>query len=157
MWHFVLWHLLTRQSIDQRWPLIIILLLWESAVLPVHLTDWGGAFPGDLATIVFIKQHLIHQVRLNQVGLCRRLRGPIVVTLQSKRWEEQREEEKRESRGKRLALKQYYHKQIRSHKKRSWSAVQHVNKRYRCAINGTISIYVMWGKETQAERSSTVS
>lgn len=95
-WHSVLWHLLTRQSIDQRWPLIIIFLLGDCAVLPVHLADWGGAFPGDLATVVFIKQHLIHQVGLHQVGLRRRLRGPVVVTLQSEGWEEQREEERNE-------------------------------------------------------------
>lgn len=91
-WHSVLWHLLTGQSIDQRRPLIIIFLLGDRAVLPVHLTDWGGAFPGNLATVVFIKKHLIHQVRLYQVGLRGRLRGPIVVALQSQGWEEQRDE-----------------------------------------------------------------
>lgn len=95
-WHFVLWQLLTRQSIDKRWPLVIIFLLRDCAVLPIHLTDWGGAFPGDLPAVVFVKQHLIHQVRLHQVGLRGRLWGPIVVSLQGKGWWRQRDEEKNE-------------------------------------------------------------
>lgn len=91
-WHPVLWHLLTGQSIDQRWPLIIVFFLRDRAVLPVHLADRSGAFPRDFAAIIFIKQHLVHQIRLHQVGLCRRLRGPVVVTFRSKGREKQRDE-----------------------------------------------------------------
>lgn len=76
------WHLLTRQSIDQWWPFVIIFLLWDGAVLPVHLADRSGAFSGDVTLVIFVKQHLIHQVRLYQVWFCRRFRGAIVVAFE---------------------------------------------------------------------------
>ena len=74
------WRSLTGKPVEQRRPVVIIVLLWDSTVFAVHLADRRGALPRDITDKVLIKQHLVYQVWLHQVWLSWRFWGPVVVS-----------------------------------------------------------------------------
>lgn len=79
---------LTSQAVDHRRPFLFLIFIWCNTVFSIHFTDRGCAFSLHFSVKFLIKENLVHQVWLHRAGLCRGLRGPIVVAWMMRQWQQ---------------------------------------------------------------------